>query len=81
MNRLKLTITALFAAILSVSAVAPAMAKLYYNPDTNQWEEREVRASLRFSLGTSTTAEEIHLVGDVIAGVVASVRAAYKGAK
>ena len=44
MNRLKLTITALFAAILSVSAVAPAMAKLYYNPDTNQWEEREVRA-------------------------------------
>ena len=44
-------------------------------------EEREVRASLRFSLGTSTTAEEIHLVGDVIAGVVASVRAAYKGAK
>ncbi len=44
-------------------------------------EEREVRASLRFSLGTSTTAEEIHLVGEVIAGVVASVRAAYKGAK
>jgi len=44
-------------------------------------DERDVRASLRFSLGTSTTAEEIHMVGEVIAGVVAQVRAAYKGAK
>lgn len=41
-------------------------------------EEREVRASLRFSLGTSTTEAEINLVGEVIAGVVAQVRAAYK---
>ncbi len=42
-------------------------------------EERDARASLRFSLGTSTTTEEIHLVGEVIAGVVATVRAAHKG--
>ena len=41
-------------------------------------EEREVRASLRFSLGTSTTQTEIEKVGEVIAGVVAQVRAAYK---
>ncbi len=44
-------------------------------------EERDVRASLRFSLGTSTTEAEINLVGEVIAGVVAQVRAATKGAK
>jgi cysteine sulfinate desulfinase/cysteine desulfurase-like protein len=44
-------------------------------------EEHEVRASLRFSLGTSTTEAEINLVGEVIAGVVAQVRAAHKGAK
>ena len=41
-------------------------------------EEREVRASLRFSLGTSTTQTEVDQVGEVIAGVVAQVRAAYK---
>ena len=41
-------------------------------------EEREVRASLRFSLGTSTTQTEVEKVGEVIAGVVAQVRAAYK---
>jgi len=41
-------------------------------------EEREVRASLRFSLGTSTTEAEVNQVGEVIAGVVAQVRAAYK---
>ena len=41
-------------------------------------EEREVRASLRFSLGTSTTQNEVDQVGEVIAGVVAQVRAAYK---
>jgi len=44
-------------------------------------EEREVRASLRFSLGTSTTEAEVNQVGEVIAGVVAQVRAAYKGAR
>ena len=44
-------------------------------------EEREVRASLRFSLGTSTTESEIDRVGDVIAGVVAQVRAAFKESK
>ena len=44
-------------------------------------EEADVRASLRFSLGTSTTEAEINLVGEVIAGVVAQVRAAHKGAK
>lgn len=44
-------------------------------------EEEEVRASLRFSLGTSTTEAEINLVGEVIAGVVAQVRSAHKGAK
>jgi cysteine desulfurase len=41
-------------------------------------EERDVRASLRFSLGTSTTEAEIKRVGEVIAGVVAQVRAAAK---
>jgi cysteine desulfurase len=44
-------------------------------------EEREVRASLRFSLGTSTTESEIDRVGDLIAGVVAQVRAAFKESK
>ena len=44
-------------------------------------EEREVRASLRFSLGTSTTESEIDRVGEVIAGVVAQVRAAFKESK
>lgn len=42
MNRLKLTLAVLFAAVLSVSAVTPTLAKLYYNPDTNNWEERVV---------------------------------------
>ena len=41
-------------------------------------EEPEVRASLRFSLGITTTQEEINTVGEVIAGVVAQVRAAHK---
>jgi cysteine desulfurase len=44
-------------------------------------EEHDVRASLRFSLGTSTTEAEINLVGEVIAGVVAQVRAAHKSQK
>jgi len=41
-------------------------------------EEQDVRASLRFSLGTATTEAEIATVGEVIAGVVAQVRAAHK---
>ena len=44
-------------------------------------EDRDVRASLRFSLGTATTIEEIDLVGEVIAGVVEQVRGAHKGVK
>ena len=40
MNRRKLLFTALGAVALSVTAAAPAWAKLYYNPDTNTWEER-----------------------------------------
>ena len=44
-------------------------------------EERDVRASLRFSLGTSTTEFEVNRVGEVIAGVVAQVRAASKGVR
>ena len=44
-------------------------------------EERDVRASLRFSLGTSTTESEVDRVGEVIAGVVAQVRAAAKGVR
>jgi len=42
--------------------------------------EHEVRASLRFSLGISTTQAEIETVGEVIAGVVAQVRAAHGAA-
>jgi cysteine desulfurase len=42
-------------------------------------EERDVRASLRFSLGITTTEAEINLVGEVIAGVVEQVRAAHVG--
>lgn len=39
MDRRKFTVAAI-AALVGVAAT-PAMAKLYYNPDTNQWEERE----------------------------------------
>ncbi|MBI4921014.1 MAG: L,D-transpeptidase [Devosia nanyangense] len=42
MNRLKIVLVALLAALISVSAATPTMAKLYYNPDTNQWEERVI---------------------------------------
>jgi lipoprotein-anchoring transpeptidase ErfK/SrfK len=45
MNRRRLLFSALGAVALSVSGAAPAMAKLYYNPDTNQWEERDVQTS------------------------------------
>ena len=43
--------------------------------------EHDVLASLRFSLGITTTEAEINLVGEVIAGVVAQVRSAYKETK
>jgi lipoprotein-anchoring transpeptidase ErfK/SrfK len=39
MDRRTFTIAAL--AALAGAAATPAMAKLYYNPDTNMWEERE----------------------------------------
>jgi len=47
MNRRHLLLTALGAAAFSVSGAAPAMAKLYYNPDTNRWEERTVTSNGR----------------------------------
>jgi len=40
MNRRQLLFTALGAAAFSVTGAAPAMAKLYYNTDTNMWEEQ-----------------------------------------
>ena len=42
MDRRQFTIAALAAVV--AAAATPAMAKLYYNPDTNQWEERTVNA-------------------------------------
>jgi lipoprotein-anchoring transpeptidase ErfK/SrfK len=45
MDRRKFTVAAL-AALVGVAAT-PAMAKLYYNPDTNKWEEREASAGGR----------------------------------
>jgi lipoprotein-anchoring transpeptidase ErfK/SrfK len=41
MNRRKLLLSALGAAALTVTGAAPAWAKLYYNTDTNMWEERQ----------------------------------------
>ena len=45
MDRRKFTVAAL--AVLVGVAATPAMAKLYYNPDTNKWEEREASAGGR----------------------------------
>jgi lipoprotein-anchoring transpeptidase ErfK/SrfK len=45
MDRRKFTVAAL-AALVGVAAT-PAMAKLYYNADTNKWEEREASAGGR----------------------------------
>ncbi len=42
--------------------------------------EKDVRGSLRFSLGITTSEEEINSVGEVIADLVAKVRSAYLGA-
>jgi lipoprotein-anchoring transpeptidase ErfK/SrfK len=40
MDRRKFTMTALAAVV--AAAATPAWAKLYFNPDTNRWEERTV---------------------------------------
>jgi lipoprotein-anchoring transpeptidase ErfK/SrfK len=39
MDRRKFTLAA-FAALAAAAATTPAWATLYYNPDTNQWEQR-----------------------------------------
>src|SRR5258708_5630247 len=44
MDRRKFVIAALAAVAAAAAATTPAMAKLFYNPDTNRWEEREVNA-------------------------------------
>jgi lipoprotein-anchoring transpeptidase ErfK/SrfK len=44
MDRRKFTIGALAAVAAAAAATTPAMAKLFYNPDTNRWEEREANA-------------------------------------
>jgi len=44
MNRRQLLLTALGAAVVTVTGSAPAMAKLYYNTDTNMWEEQTAPA-------------------------------------
>jgi lipoprotein-anchoring transpeptidase ErfK/SrfK len=46
MDRRKFTVMAL-AALLGGVAATPASAKLFYNPDTNKWEEREVSSGGR----------------------------------
>jgi lipoprotein-anchoring transpeptidase ErfK/SrfK len=43
MDRRKFTLAALAAVV--AAAATPAWAKLYYNPDTNQWEERTVTSN------------------------------------
>ena len=42
MDRRQFSIAALAAVV--AAAATPAMAKLYYNPDTNRWEDRVVTA-------------------------------------
>jgi lipoprotein-anchoring transpeptidase ErfK/SrfK len=42
MVRLRLILTAVLAVLLTLSMAAPATARIYYNADTNTWEEREV---------------------------------------
>jgi lipoprotein-anchoring transpeptidase ErfK/SrfK len=44
MDRRKFTIGAFAAVAAAVAATTPAMAKLFYNPDTNRWEERDINA-------------------------------------
>jgi lipoprotein-anchoring transpeptidase ErfK/SrfK len=48
MVRLKAIVTAILAAILILSMAEPAAAKRYYNPDTNQWEERVVTKGRKY---------------------------------
>ena len=45
MDRRQFTIAAIAAAV--AAAATPASAKLYYNPDTNRWEERTVTSNGR----------------------------------
>ncbi len=45
MDRRKFTLAAI--AALAGAATTPAMAKLFYNPETNSWEEREASAGGR----------------------------------
>jgi lipoprotein-anchoring transpeptidase ErfK/SrfK len=40
MTRLRLAFAVLFAVILSLGMTAPTFAARYFNPDTNQWEDR-----------------------------------------
>ena len=49
MVRLKAILTVLLAVILTASTAMPVAAKLYYNADTNTWEEREVSHGKRYS--------------------------------
>jgi lipoprotein-anchoring transpeptidase ErfK/SrfK len=42
MNRRTLLMTAIGAVALTLTGAAPAMAKLFYDPDTNTWVERNV---------------------------------------
>jgi lipoprotein-anchoring transpeptidase ErfK/SrfK len=59
MNGLKLALAAGLAALMSIAVSAPAMANLFYNPDTNQWEERAVdtQAHGRYSAVPRETVE------------------------
>ena len=45
MDRRKFTVAAI--AALAGLVATPAWAKLYFNPDTNKWEEREVSSGGR----------------------------------
>ena len=67
MDRRKFTVAAL--AALVGAAATPAMAKLYYNPDTNKWEEREASAggrSFKRIDKTIVTYETKYKVGTII---------------
>lgn len=47
MTGLKLVLTTIFAVVMAVAVATPANARVFYNPDTNTWEEREVRTNGR----------------------------------
>ncbi|HZY67746.1 MAG TPA: L,D-transpeptidase [Devosia sp.] len=46
MDRRKFTVAA-FAALIGSAAATPAFARIFYNPDTNKWEEREATSNGR----------------------------------